>query len=181
VSGLLRRFGEVGLLAMVTGERRGELLALRSRDSYHGRHGDDRAKWGAPSGAARRARPRSTPPRGQRTPRRARAEASSCRWSRCRGTRRALRSGWRLGGEAARRFDRSHILFLRNVHNAPSSNEVVRVRVQALLTGISFLRGGAWGADVRGGGSQLGEVDRKEVVHDVQRLLWGELSVGVGG
>jgi hypothetical protein len=28
---------------------------------------------------------------------------------------------------------------------------------------------------------QLGEVDRKEVVHDGQRLLWGDLRVGIGG
>jgi hypothetical protein len=31
---------------MVTPERRGELLALQSRDSYHGQHGDHRAKRG---------------------------------------------------------------------------------------------------------------------------------------
>jgi hypothetical protein len=39
---------------------------------------------------------------------------------------------------------------------------------------------GAWGADIRSGGSQLGEVDREEVVHDGQRLIWGDLSVGIG-
>ena len=28
---------------------------------------------------------------------------------------------------------------------------------------------------------QLGELDRKEVMHDVQRLLWGDLSLWVLG